>query len=100
MTLEADKVIIATGSEPAELPFFDFDQPTVLTSTCALELASIPESLLIIGAGVIGCEFAAVFSELGTKITMVEMMPQMLPLEDRRLAKQFEGRSSRRRASR
>ncbi|MHB0979823.1 MAG: dihydrolipoyl dehydrogenase family protein, partial [Thermoleophilia bacterium] len=54
-------------------------------------LTKIPESLLIIGAGVIGCEFASVFSELGTKITIVEMMPQMLPLEDKRLAKQFQG---------
>lgn len=91
VSLEADKIIVATGSEPARLPFFDFDQPTVLTSTSALELTSIPESLLIVGAGVIGCEFASVFSELGTKITMVEMMPQMLPLEDTRLAKQFQG---------
>ncbi|MBU2604096.1 MAG: dihydrolipoyl dehydrogenase [Actinobacteria bacterium] len=91
VTVEADKVIIATGSEPARLPFFDFDQPTVLTSTSALQLEKIPETLLIIGAGVIGCEFASVFSELGTKITIVEMMPQMLPLEDKRLAKQFQG---------
>ncbi len=91
VTVEADKMIIATGSEPARLPFFDFDQPTVLTSTSALQLEKIPESLLIIGAGVIGCEFASVFSELGTKITIVEMMPQMLPLEDKRLAKQFQG---------
>jgi dihydrolipoamide dehydrogenase len=91
VTLEADKVIVATGSEPAEPPFFDFTQPTVLTSTSALELTSIPASLLIVGAGAIGCEFAGVFSELGTDITIVEMMPQMLPLEYRRLAKQFEG---------
>jgi dihydrolipoamide dehydrogenase len=91
VTLEGDKIIIATGSEPARLPFFDFDQPTVLTSTSVLQLQEIPESLLIIGAGVIGCEFASVFSELGTQITMVEMMPQMLPLEDKRLAKQFQG---------
>jgi dihydrolipoamide dehydrogenase len=91
VTLEGDKIIIATGSEPARLPFFDFDQPTVLTSTSVLQLQEIPKSLLIIGAGVIGCEFASVFSELGTQITMVEMMPQMLPLEDKRLAKQFQG---------
>lgn len=90
VTLEADKIIIATGSEPARLPFFDFDQPTVLTSTTALCLEKIPETLLIIGAGVIGCEFASIFAELGTKITMVEMMPQVLPLEDKRLAKQFQ----------
>jgi dihydrolipoamide dehydrogenase len=62
-----------------------------LTSTSDLELERIPESLLIVGAGVIGCEFASFFAELGTKITMVEMMPQMLPLEDKRIAKQFQG---------
>jgi dihydrolipoamide dehydrogenase len=53
-------------------------------------LSKIPESLLIVGAGVIGCEFASFYNELGVKITMVEMLPQMLPLEDLRLAKQFQ----------
>ncbi len=91
VVVEADKVIIATGSEPAELPMFDFTHPAILTSTSALELETIPESLLIVGAGVIGCEFASLFAELGTQITMVEMMPQMLPTEDKRLAKQFQG---------
>lgn len=91
VTLEADKIIIATGSEPARLPMFDFDHPAILTSTAALELTSIPASILVVGAGAIGCEFASFFAELGTQITMVEMMPQMLPLEDKRLAKQFQG---------
>ncbi len=91
VTVQADKIIIATGSEPALLPVFDFAQPAVLTSTAALELHTIPSSMLIVGAGVIGCEFASLFAELGTQITMVEMMPQMLPLEDTRLAKQFQG---------
>jgi dihydrolipoamide dehydrogenase len=91
VTLEADKIIVATGSEPAELPMFDFRQPTVLTSTSALDLSAVPRSLLIVGAGAIGCEFASFFSELGAQITMVEMMPQMLPQEDNRLAKQFQG---------
>ncbi len=90
VTIEADKVIIATGSEPARLPMFDFSHPNILTSTEALSLEQVPESLLIVGAGVIGCEFASFYSELGTKITMVEMLPQMLPLEDLRLAKQFQ----------
>jgi dihydrolipoyl dehydrogenase len=91
VTVEADKIIIATGSEPALLPMFDFTHPTILTSTSALELDKIPESLLIVGAGAIGCEFASFFAEVGARITMVEMMPQMLPLEDKRLAKQFQG---------
>jgi dihydrolipoamide dehydrogenase len=90
VTLAADKIIIATGSEPARLPMFDFDQPAILTSTSALELQQIPASMLIVGAGAIGCEFASFFAEMGTQITIVEMMPQMLPLEDKRLAKQFQ----------
>ena len=91
LALEADKTIIATGSEPARLPGFDFGHPCILTSTSALELQQIPDSLLIVGAGVIGAEFASFFAELGTAVTMVEMMPQMLPQEGKRLAKQFQG---------
>jgi dihydrolipoamide dehydrogenase len=90
VTLEADRLIIATGSEPVYLPMFDFSHPSILTSNGALEVRQIPQSMLIVGAGVIGCEFASFFSDLGTQITMVEMMPQMLPLEDNRLAKQFQ----------
>jgi dihydrolipoamide dehydrogenase len=90
VTVDADKIIIATGSEPARLPMFDFTYPAILTSTEALALEKAPESLLIVGAGVIGCEFASFYQELGSKITMVEMLPQMLPLEDMRLAKQFQ----------
>jgi dihydrolipoamide dehydrogenase len=88
--LDAEKIIIATGSEPVFLPMFDFSHPSIMTSTDALELRKIPNTMLIVGAGVIGCEFASFFSDLGTQITMVEMMPQMLPLEDNRLAKQFQ----------
>ena len=91
LTLDADKIIIATGSEAAHLPMFDFSHPAILTSTSALELAKVPGSLLIVGAGAIGCEFASVFAELGSQITMIEMKPQMLPQEDSRLAKQFQG---------
>ncbi len=91
VTVEADRIILATGSEPAYLPMFDFNHPAILTSTSALDLREIPSSMVIVGAGVIGCEFASLFAELGTRITMVEMMPQMLPLEDKRLAKQFQG---------
>ena len=89
-TVEADKIIIATGSEPARLPMFDFSHTNILTSTEALSLDKVPGSLLIVGAGVIGCEFASFYHELGSKITMVEMLPQMLPLEDLRLSKQFQ----------
>ncbi len=85
--LEADKIIIATGSDPAELPTFDFSQPAVMTSTDALALDHVPGSLIIVGSGVIGSEFACIFSTLGTEIVMIELMDRMLPTEDSRVAK-------------
>jgi dihydrolipoyl dehydrogenase len=90
VVLEAGKVIIATGSDPAELPTFDFSQPAVMTSTDALALDHVPESLIIVGSGVIGSEFACIFSTLGTEIVMVELMNRMLPTEDSRVAKQMK----------
>lgn len=88
--LEAGKVIVATGSDPAELPTFDFSQPAVMTSTDALALDHVPKSLIIVGSGVIGSEFACIFSTLGTEIVMVELMNRMLPTEDSRVAKQMK----------
>ncbi|MHB8896282.1 MAG: dihydrolipoyl dehydrogenase [Candidatus Geothermincolia bacterium] len=88
--LETAKVIIATGSDPAELPTFDFSQPAVMTSTDALALDHVPKSLIIVGSGVIGSEFACIFSTLGTEIVMLELMDRMLPTEDSRVAKQMK----------
>jgi len=84
--IEGDFTIMATGSKPVLLPFIDFNHPAVLTSERALELTQIPQSLLIVGAGVIGCEFASIFGPLGTQITMVEMMDRILPQEDKRIS--------------
>jgi len=84
--IEGDFTIIATGSKPVLLPFIDFNHPAVLTSETTLELTQIPQSLLIVGAGVIGCEFASIFGPLGTQITMVEMMDTILPQEDKRIS--------------
>ncbi|HLB01512.1 MAG TPA: NAD(P)/FAD-dependent oxidoreductase, partial [Nitrospiria bacterium] len=81
MMVEADRVIIATGSRPALLPLFPFDGEAVLTSDDALDLNKIPKSLLIVGAGVSGCEFASIFRLLGTEVTMVEMLPRSLSTE-------------------
>jgi len=88
--LETEKIIIATGSSPAELPTFDFSQPAVMTSTDALALDHVPETLIIVGSGVIGGEFACIFSTLGTEIVMLELMDRMLPTEDSRVAKQMK----------
>jgi dihydrolipoamide dehydrogenase len=88
-TLEADSIIIATGSDPAELPTFDFSKPVVMTSTDALALRFVPESLIIVGSGVIGSEFACLLSSMGTRIVMIELMDRMLPTEDGRVSKQL-----------
>src|SRR3989339_851931 len=80
--IEADKIIIATGSRPAQIPSFIFDGKKILSSDDALNLTEIPKSMLIIGAGVIGCEFACIYKELGADVTMVEMMPRAVVTED------------------
>ncbi len=90
LTIKAGKIILATGSEPAELPTFDFSQPSILTSTSGLELTSIPSKMIIVGSGVVGSEFATVFNALGTKVTMIELMERILPTEDPRISQQMK----------
>ncbi|MEK6672914.1 MAG: dihydrolipoyl dehydrogenase [Nitrospirota bacterium] len=85
-TIAADKIIIATGSRPAELPAFKFDGKNILSSNEALTITDIPKSMLIIGAGVIGCEFACIYNEFGTDVTMVEMMPRAVSTEDEEIS--------------
>ncbi|CAM3983172.1 dihydrolipoyl dehydrogenase [Alicyclobacillus pomorum] len=84
--LEADRFIIATGSEPVQLPFAPVDGEWVIHSSHALTLSQIPESLVIVGGGVIGCEFASVYSRLGTKVTIIEAADHILPAEDSDIA--------------
>ena len=80
--LHAKNVIIATGSEPAEPPVFDIDEEQILTTTGILNLTKLPESLLIVGGGVSGCEFASIFSALGCQVTVLELLPTILATED------------------
>lgn len=88
--VETDKIIIATGSRPAQIPIFPFDGEHILSSDDALNINSIPKSIIIIGAGVIGCEFACIFRELGTDVTMVEMMPRAVSTEDPEISEILE----------
>ncbi len=80
LAIEADKIIIASGSKPLVFPAFPFDGQYILSSTDALLLQEIPESILIIGGGVIGCEFAFIFKALGSQVTVVEALPRTLGL--------------------
>jgi dihydrolipoamide dehydrogenase len=88
--LAATKIIIATGSVPARLPIPGLDLPGVLTSRELLALEELPQSLAIVGGGVIGVEFASIFNVMGTKVTVVEMLPHLLPPVDHKLARRFQ----------
>ena len=84
--LSAPTIVIATGSEPARLPGIDPEQPAVLTSTTALEMDELPESMIIVGGGIIGCEFASMMAPLGCRVTLVEALPAILAGEERRVS--------------
>ena len=80
--VEADKIIICTGSRPAQIPAFPIDGNKIISSEQAVHLKYLPERLLIVGAGVIGCEFACLYRELGAEVVMVELLDRVLPLGD------------------
>jgi dihydrolipoamide dehydrogenase len=79
-SMDWDKLIIATGTQPMNVPDFAFDNKKILSSNDILVLGHVPESLTIVGGGVIGCEFACIFAALGTQVTVVEAMSRLLPL--------------------
>jgi dihydrolipoamide dehydrogenase len=90
-TISGKAIIIATGSEPAGIPGVSVDGERVLTSTEALRLPEVPRTFLIVGGGAIGMEFASMLSSLGTQVTVVEMLPQVLPMEDPMLVRFLQG---------
>ncbi|AFG37857.1 dihydrolipoyl dehydrogenase [Spirochaeta africana] len=100
VTVDGDKkisgkaILIATGSRPREIPGFEFDEKQILSSTGALMLEKLPKSLVIMGAGAIGMEFAFVMNAFGVEVTVVELLDRVLPLEDEEtaavIAKDFE----------
>ena len=79
--LKAKSIVIATGAKPRMLPGVPINE-TIVTSKEMLELKELPKSLIIIGAGYIGCEFASIFANLGTKVAIIEMMPRIISIED------------------
>ncbi len=96
---EAEHVVLATGSQPKSLPGLEIDGERVITSDHALLLDRVPESVVVLGGGVIGVEFASVWRSFGAEVTIVEMLPQLVPLEDETSAKLLQ-RAFRRRGIR
>ena len=87
--LRAEHIVIATGARARSLPGVAIDRQRIISSTEAMTLPAIPQSMIVIGAGAIGVEFAHFYHTLGTKVTIVEMLPSILPLEDRELTKEL-----------
>ena len=89
-TLETKNVIIATGSGARMLPGLEPDSMTILTNIEILDLPAIPKTMIIIGAGAVGVEFASIFNRFGTKVTILEMLPRLVPVEDEEVSKELE----------
>jgi dihydrolipoamide dehydrogenase len=96
VTLQAKDVLLATGSIPKSLPNVAVDHKRILNSDSILELAVVPTSLIVLGAGAVGCEFASVFNHAGSQVTLVEFLPQLLPIEDVDIGKELEKQFKRR----
>jgi len=90
MQIQADKIILATGSQPIQIPTIPFDGQTVISSKEALSLQQIPNSMVIVGGGVIGCEMACVYAAMGTKVTIVEALSRLIPMEDQWVGRLME----------
>lgn len=87
--VSAKNIILAMGSVPKDLPHIKSDGTKIINSDHILSIDRVPASMLVIGAGAVGCEFASIFSRFGTKTTIVEVMPQLLPIEDEEISKEF-----------
>ena len=88
--LHAERILLATGSRPREIPGVAVDGKRVITSTEALSLPQVPPSLLIVGAGAVGVEFADIYEAYGSEITLIEMLPRLLPVEDAEISSFLE----------
>jgi dihydrolipoamide dehydrogenase len=89
-TIEARNIIVATGSEARMLPGLKPDPDSILTNVEALSLRAVPKTLAIVGAGAVGVEFASIFHRFGSKVTLLEMLPRVVPVEDEEVSKELE----------
>lgn len=87
---EAENIILSTGARPREMPFMPIDGEHIISSKQALTLPKLPQSMIVVGTGAIGSEFACLYATLGVKVTLIEYMPQIMPLEDEEVAKAME----------
>jgi dihydrolipoamide dehydrogenase len=89
-TIEAKNIVLATGSEARMLPGLEPDPNLILTNIEILDMPAVPKSIGIIGAGAVGVEFASIFNRFGSKVTLLEMLPRLVPVEDEEISKELE----------
>ena len=89
-TIEAKNIVLATGSEARMLPGLEPDPNLILTNIEILDVPAVPKSIGIIGAGAVGVEFASIFNRFGSKVTLLEMLPRLVPVEDEEISKELE----------
>ena len=87
--VDAKNIIIATGSEAKSLPGYNIDEKNILSNVGALDLNHIPTSMLIVGSGAVGVEFASIYNSLGTRVTIIEVLPNIIPLEDEEISREL-----------
>ena len=97
-TYETKNILIATGSVPREIPIAQTDGEKILNSDHILKIGRVPKSMIVLGAGAVGTEFASMFTSFGTEVTLVEMLDRLLPMEDEEVSKELQ-RSFRKRRS-
>jgi len=89
-TLEAKHIIIATGSQPRSIPGIDIDRTRIITSDEAIALKAVPKSLIIMGSGAVGVEFASIYRRFGSEVTIIELLPRLVPNEDEAVSAELE----------
>ena len=89
-TLTAKEIIVATGSQPRSVPGIELDKKHIITSDEAIHLAEIPKSLAILGSGAVGVEFASIFKRFGAEVTVIELLPRLVPNEDAAISAELE----------
>jgi dihydrolipoamide dehydrogenase len=89
-TLEARDIIVATGSAPRSIPGVEIDRKRIITSDEAIHLKELPKSLLILGSGAVGVEFASIFRRFGSEVTIIELLPRLVPVEDEAVSAELE----------
>jgi len=88
--IEAKNILLATGSEARSLPGVDFDGKTILSNREILGLPEVPKSLIVVGAGAVGVEFASIYNSFGAEVTVLEMLPRIVPVEDEEISAELE----------